>query len=460
MKNINILLAFTLFAFFACEDVKYEEKGTPVGSLQNVTVQHESGNIYLSWDKPESINSFSIIRTYDNVESVISGNPVKDTLFNVNVNVEHLITLKLATNDGRVSQGVTTSITVAGTNPVENLQAKRDGDDILVTWDLSEANTATSLELIWDTNAIVLPSNTKSYRIPNVSMDKRYTIGVKTKNETQQSNYVYVVVNSLKFAFISTFENRNDIQDDDEIAAADWFLSNYSTGEFISASKIKNGEINLSAFSILWIHIDRVGTGDIPNEMKDASVIEKITNYYKQGGNLILSGHATQYIVDLERITRKPGIIGAGGGGTGSDVWTINSNIGMTYDHFNHPIYDGLTTDNTSFSHLSIPLIGPGHREDHNSMWDLNAYGYQIPADGANVVDAFQKENNAIVLATWGHVTDFCCAGIIEFNSTNTYSGNCIAIGLAAYEWNQNSGRNQYQDSIEKLTANIINYLK
>jgi hypothetical protein len=460
MKKIYILSAFILFAFFACEEVKYEEKGTPVSGLQNVKAQAGSGNIYLSWDTPTAIDLFSVIRIYDGVERIIAGNPLKDTIFNVDVNIEHLITLKLATGEGRISQGITTRITVAGTNPIENLQAARDGNDILVTWHLPATHTATSIELTWETNVVTISANATSYRIPNVRMDTQYTIGVKTKNDTQQSNYVYAVVNSLKFAFISTFESSNDMQDDDEIGAAAWFSSHYPAGEFVSAGNIKNGEINLSAFSVLWIHIDRVGTGDIPAEMTDADVIAKIADYYRGGGNLMLSGHATQYIVDLGRTTRKPGIIGAGSGGTGSDIWTVNPHIGLVYDHFSHPIFDGLSIDNISFTHPSIPLIGQGHREDHNSMWDLNACGYQIPGDGDDVVDAFQKENNAVVLATWGHVTDFCCAGIVEFNPTPTCQGRCIAIGLAAYEWTQNSGTNQYQSNIERLTANVIDYLK
>ena len=108
----------------------------------------------------------------------------------------------------------------------------------------------------------------------------------------------------------------------------------------------------------------------------------------------------------------------------------------------------------------TIPLIGPGNREDHNCMWDLNSYGFNIPADGPNVVKAFETENTATVLSTWGQVTDFCCGGIIYFAPTPTYKGKCVAIGLAAYEWNQNSGVNLYQSNIEQITKNSFEILK
>lgn len=99
-------------------------------------------------------------------------------------------------------------------------------------------------------------------------------------------------------------------------------------------------------------------------------------------------------------------------------------------------------------------------REDHNCMWDLNAYGLPALAPEAkNVVNAFEHLNDCTVLATWGHVTDYCCAGIVEFNPTSIYKGRVIAIGLSSYEFKQNSGTNQYQGNIEKLTKNCIDYL-
>ena len=93
-------------------------------------------------------------------------------------------------------------------------------------------------------------------------------------------------------------------------------------------------------------------------------------------------------------------------------------------------------------------------------MWDLNSYGFPgLYPNAGNIVKAFEEENNATVLATWGHVTDYCCAGMVEFTSTAEYQGTCIALGLAAYEWNQNSNLNVYQDNIVLMTKNILHYL-
>lgn len=256
------------------------------------------------------------------------------------------------------------------------------------------------------------------------------------------------------YAFLSTAATVDAIQDDDEKAAAEWFVANYPNGVFITTSEIENATVDLSEFSVIWIHIDNNTTSDIPANFTNATVLTAVTDYYKAGGNLLLSGYATQYLVDLGRIdeNRKPNLIGIGDGEQNLDIWGINPNIGMTYNYSSHPIYSKkvtvseLTANNYTFP--IVPLISAGHKEDHNCMWDVNG-----------LVDAFEAENNANVLATWEHVTDLCCAGIVEFLPTAEYRGSCIAVGVAAYEWNMNEGTNTYLDNIKKLTEGIFDYL-
>lgn len=259
----------------------------------------------------------------------------------------------------------------------------------------------------------------------------------------------------VKYAFITSYDNIESIEDDDEKAAATWFSLFNSNGDIITTSGIKNNEVDLSQYKVIWLHIDKEnGTGAIPSILKDSDVKTKLTDYYKQGGNLLLTVHATQYIADLGRTTRRPSIIGAGPSNFNADIWSINPNIGMTYNYITHPVYAGLSTNNTIYTHTTIPLIGSGQKEDHNSMWDLNSYGYS-----GSVVNAFETENNARVIGTWGQVTDFCCAGIVEFLPTADYKGNCLAIGLAAYEWNQNDKTNEYLLNLRRLTSNALSYL-
>lgn len=271
-----------------------------------------------------------------------------------------------------------------------------------------------------------------------------------------------------KVVFISTFESLsalNTAGDDDEIAAANWFVNTYK-GVFVPVSQIKSGAVSLSAYNAAWIMVDRVGDGSLPATLLDADVVAKLTTFYKNGGNLLLTSHATQLIVTLGRTTRVPGIRGSGAGGDNPDTWTINPVIGKIYDHSNDPIFADATSSSDFFPSVpnpTIPLIGPGWKEDHNSMWDLNSYGYTVPA-GSNTVKVFEDENNATVLATWGQVVDFCCAGYVYFAPTTQFKGKCYAFGAAANEWNQNSVTgnnilNLYRSNVEAITKSTLDIL-
>lgn len=246
--------------------------------------------------------------------------------------------------------------------------------------------------------------------------------------------------------------------DDDENASRVWFTKVFTEGRLVAAADLPSED--LSAFDVIMVHIDRKGIErGYQNLPISSESIAAIAEYYKNGGNILLCNHATQLIVPMGRTTRAPGIFSSGEGGSGTDEWNINANIGLEYDHRNHPVFAGMSVS-SQFSHPTYQLIGPGFREDHNCMWDLNSYGLagEYP-DAENIVKAFEAENKATVLATWGHVTDFCCAAIVEFAPTEEYKGSCIAIGAAAYEWNQNSGLNVFQSNIELMTRNSLHYL-
>ncbi|GHT11744.1 hypothetical protein FACS189432_05640 [Bacteroidia bacterium] len=260
-----------------------------------------------------------------------------------------------------------------------------------------------------------------------------------------------------KAAILSTYTSLSDLQingDDDEYEAANWFVNTYG-GDFLSTADVAARD--LSQYKVLWIAIDRVGTGNgLPNELTATGVLNKIKTYYQAGGNLLLTNHATRYLVNLGRTTRLPGISGEGTGSTNTDDWGVNSVIGSSYDHSGDFLYAGMTPNFTEGTSKKVyNLIASGYKEDHNSMWDLNAFDY---TGNPNIVVNFETENNATVLGTWQHVTDYCCAGIVDFHKTVSY-GRCIAIGLAAYEWNQNSGTNPYQSNIQLLTKNALDEL-
>lgn len=260
-----------------------------------------------------------------------------------------------------------------------------------------------------------------------------------------------------KAAFLSTYATLSDLQtngDDDEVAAANWFVNIYG-GKFLSISDVT--ATDLSQYDCIWIAVDRVGINIQGMSSIIAPVKDKLTTYYKEGGNLLLTTHATSVVVDLGRTTRLPNFyLSHNGDGVLSDVWSFQANIGVAggdYDHSEHPIYKNMT-DTLIFSYPTIPLIGPGFREAHFTMWFFDQYGLDV--------NSFQTENDAIVLGTWGqafNTSEFTTGAIIEFLPTEQYFGRSIVIGTGAYEWNQNTNANKYQSQIERLTENSIDYL-
>ena len=361
----------------------------------------------------------------------------------------------------------------AGRGKVSNLQLTNEGRKVTLTWTLpaSDETLGASVKCN-DDEAVILADNPTTYTYKKVATNKDlyftvkviYADGIVSEGETVKTNIEGVAPSKIGYIAAADDATMQATADDDELASYEWFKTAYPEGIVMTPAQIAADEVNLEEFRVIWMMLDRkgleAGADKLPAEYLDTKVVEALTNYYKDGGNLLLTNHDTQYITLLGRTERAPGIFASGDGGDGSDIWTTNANIGMTYDHNGHDIFAGMEVDNTSFAHPTFPLIGPGRREDHNCMWDLNSYGFpSLYPSAANVVQAFEEENKAVVLATWGQVTDFCCAGIVDFEPGKGYQGRCLAIGLAAYEWSQNSGTNLYQANIEKLTTNSITYL-
>lgn len=260
------------------------------------------------------------------------------------------------------------------------------------------------------------------------------------------------------------YEHVDEIVDDDERAAVQWFQETYPTGLIFTPSTIAT--LSTDAVKVLWVTTDRVGIergwDKMPEPFISSVAIQALTDYVKAGGNLLLTNHATQLLVPIGRLSDSyaPTIFGAGAGGQNPDAWGVNavigSNMAISYDHRSHRIFGNLTTA-TLGDHEFYPLIGDGWKEDHNSMWDFNAIAglEQRPSK----LSDFEIKTHSIVLGTWQHVTDDACGGLIEFLPCGNFKGRILANGLAAYEWKQNDRDNEYLSNVKTLTANCLNYL-
>lgn len=358
---------------------------------------------------------------------------------------------------------------------VSNLAATVEGRAITLSWTLPSAEGIKGVNIYRNNDLIAQLGAVATYTAKKQpsNQDLLYTVKIVYENGNMSEGETFKVdaLPGSKVAMLLPSNNDSDL-DDDELAAKKWFVQTYGdNGTVFTPATLTS--LNPSQYAALWIQIDRVGLemgpDKLPADIIASGIISNLTTYLKAGGNVFLTKHATQLVSSLGRIAEQygPHLFGSGEGGEGTDIWTTNAVIGSNcdpkYDHRSHAAFAGLEVLPANdpvdgYDHESFPLEGPGFREDHNCMWDLNSYGF-TPADGLNVVDAFEKKTSSVVLATWGHVTDYCCGGIIEFLPTNDIKGRMICIGLSSYEFKQNSGTNQYQQNTEKLTKNCIDYL-
>ncbi|MDE6297570.1 MAG: DUF4960 domain-containing protein [Muribaculaceae bacterium] len=490
-KLLYIAAGFCLMASSCSEftpDGYTEGPELPVATSLNYTIggaaKHE---VNLSWTLPADKEVTGCI-LYCNAQEVESFELTPDrsysyTALGAALGAETVYTVKVTYDNGSISTGRSVVVnlpaeTLAG---VSNLQSSLSGRSVTLSWTLPTQAFRTGVRIITngDTDkAILLDKDATSYVLKAQPMETPLTYDVEVVYDT----YYYSPAESVEktipymepkmlYLLPADAATYNDLSDDDELAAATWFAQQPNT-QFIHPADIAN--YDPSIYSVMWIMVDRVGLPmgwqNLPGDLAAQSTIDALKAYSANGGSLYLSNMATQLTVPLDIVPSNmaPTCYGNGEGGTGTDIWTINPYLGWMfkggadqgfYDRTDHEIFKGLTFENPNdppYDYDSLPLIGPGQREDHNCLWDCNIYGKGSERD---VIRNFEVTTNSLVLATWGHVKDHCVAGLVDFYS-NPQHGRCVANGFAAYEWHQNSGENPYQGNIIKLTENILNYLK
>lgn len=272
--------------------------------------------------------------------------------------------------------------------------------------------------------------------------------------------------NSGKVAFLKDATSMSS----QEQAALDFYTGSLKLNNVIATNEVS--KIKASAYDCIWIHIDRKnigkGAGNLPAGFISTEMLNALKQFVKDGGNLYLSGHATQMLQSLGRIPAKfaPNEFSDGNGAQGADEWTVNPKLADKYDHKGHAIYKNMkVSDAFSWTTYGI-LLGNGGsilREDHNCMWKLSDFTYTSTA--ADYILKFEEDNAASVLGTWGQERTDGWAGIVEFypyptNDDNTaWSGSIIANGMAAFQWSVEGPGNADFENLRLLTGNVFSYL-
>lgn len=486
MKNsfkYLVLAGFAVLGLSACSDFDPEvPELTPVKTATSISTKVELHDIVVEWTLPKvaGIKNVLVSVNGDNLNPIkLDPSATSYTVKGGAMNAETVCTVKIAYENGRVSDGISSSAVIPfeALRNVKNVKMEVKGRKVNLSWELPDTTGYTGIRVMLNNNvadAMVLEPTATSLKLTGQPMDIDLAYDIQVIYDTYYYSSGVVEKTKIPYitphiAYLMTSADIASLPDDDERAAATWF-SQQQDAVFVTPQELAN--LDTDSYPVLWVEIDRVGLPmgweNLPFEFSCDETINALKAYSEEGGNLFLANFATQLTVPLGFVPENmaPTVYGNGEGGSGDDVWVINPNLGWDfrngsdqgfYDRTAHAIFKDITLeDPNNYGYVTVPLIGPGTREDHNCLWDCNIYGR---GDQRDVIANFELVTNSLVLATWGHVRDHCVAGLVEFYSTANH-GKCVAMGLAAYEWNQNSGPNPYQGNVEQLTSNILNYLK
>ncbi|KRD09153.1 hypothetical protein ASE21_15010 [Flavobacterium sp. Root901] len=452
--RVSLILA-ALFTITACEN-SFENDGFDVNSPSNVTsfkingaagqIDQKTGKINITLPygsditavKPEMILEQGATSNLDVTAPANFTNPVKFRVTNGNLYKDYTVTT--------VVLSPIKSFTINGVAATVN-----DGNKT-ITMTLPEGTNLTALKPIIEVTEGVAISPA-SGAVVDFTNAVTFVITSNGKSVNYTAN-VGVPVTGLVVAFLGTAATRSEITNLDEITAADWFFSTFSGARYISFDNIQNGAY-LSDVDVIWWHFD--SAANLPAIAYKPAVTAALKNFRTNGGNLLLTSFASQYVDAL-------GIVPSGKGPNNvfgdfpPNGFVDGNSWGMSFlGHENHPIFEGLTTYETGKANL---LQSGTFRLNHTAWWFVPEWGGYVNGEG------WRNQTGGTNLASeaWDNNLDGRVT-IAEFPNTGT-NKNVIVISMGAYDWyNETSSSgvpsqsNGFIGNIKLLTQNSINYL-
>ena len=461
----SLLLGGVLF-LFACQKTDIVSAPAKVAAVSNFKYALENDSVMLSWSLPQGYESLTVELNDGASTKTLSPNATSFKYGIVETNKDYAFTVKLKDGKGNISLGEVVNFKREGAAPVKDVSGEQNDNGVLLTW-TAPAMPVSKIQIKFGNQTVEAGPSATSYQFNNVPIGS-YTIAIVTTNSSNQtSNTVYLPfkVGATAVAYLSMAADSTTMlatADDDIVTGAKWLFSTYPKSRYISFDMIKNGTVDLSQYRVIWWNYD-VQTGHaLPAVSTDATVVAKMTAFYKNGGNLLLNQYALQYFKTLGRMT-EPYFMeyGNGDGFSNGDTWGIGVKIGRKQDKRNHPLHKGIVITETPDGRVTFPILGPGHRENHNAVIiRIPEYLKLEPNDNDAAYEKFSSDNNLEWLGQWDGMGDYWMVGNFELKPTTLYQGSAIFIGVGAIEWNQNSGTNIYQSNVEKMYKNAIDYLK
>jgi len=324
--------------------------------------------------------------------------------------------------------------------------------------------------------ATVTPNIASGVDFSDLSVD--FTV---TNGEVSETYTVLVVVgeNPLKIVLLGEAATVNELAYEEQKVAYQWALDTYSEkAMYISFSDLPDAD--LETVTVMWWHhtvFPRPEPWALP-AIATGNALVNITNFYKDGGNLLLTSLASSYLVELGRLTAEFGPTNLDIPGdeyiTNPDNWGLSYTDVADEDDYpdgndTHYLFEGLNTSEVTFeghTYDAIFLSDGGAKKNRAHLWDFNRFFPELP-DGATDPNArksaWEEATDALVRASfeWDPSLNGVELGaVVEFLPSGDYTGTSIVITAGAYEWNMEDGRtNEWQSNIEGITENALDGL-
>lgn len=444
-----------IFVISACED-SFKNDGFEVDSPSDVTAFKING---VSGDIDQKTGKINVTLPYGSDITAVTPEIKLEEGAVSNLDVSKPINftnpVKFRVVNGNLYKDYT--ITVVVLSPIKSFKINS------VAAVINDASRTITMTLPENTNlkalkpVIELTEGVTISPASGTTVDFTYPVIFVVTSNGKSVNYtanVGVPVTGLVVAFLGTAATRSEITNMDEITAADWLFQNFPGTKYISFDSILKGA-DLSDIDVIWWHFD--AATNLPSVAYNPVVTAALKDYRANGGNLLLTAFASQYVDAL-------GIVPSGKGPNNvfgdfpPNGFVDGNSWGMSFvGHEGHPIFQGLTTFETGKANL---LQSGTFRLNHTAWWFVPEWGGYVNGEGwRNQTGGTNLASEAWDNSLDGRVT------IAEWPN-NAADKNVIVISMGAYDWyneTNSSGvpsqANEFLNNIKLLTQNSINYL-
>ncbi|WP_051617597.1 DUF4960 domain-containing protein [Prevotella sp. HUN102] len=493
-----LLLMLTMF-LSSCQDNDIDRADMILAPVEaeNISGQLQGDDYVLTWPALKEGQTMQVA-VYRNgtfyAAEIVNGTSYTQKSVPTGVAYEFVFKVSDGTN---LSSGVIKSYTRPGAASVTGLSLsqieKASGYDAKVIWN-APANATSILFTATNGNGRIitetLPVSQTEYTITDVRYNEDWTVTIVAKNAEGASlpTTASLHIGKTAIGFLSIYNSPSELVsngDDDEASAWLWFHEQYPNGSFVPFSSIASAA-DIEEYRVLfWLRdLEGVTENDVWNMPASVQAATPfIREWYKAGGSMLLWSHATPFIGDLGRIDKtmlqgNDHTFSFGLGSSNGDTWkmAVSANPGGKFsaDFSTHPIYRGLNIENGANGTKLLAVKGPGWTEDHNCLYfnlpaTLTGFGNQ----DENCYNALTQTYGIYPLGTWDSQTAYISQlNVWEAQQGNSdFKGTIICIGNGGCEFSLRNAdgtadvsahpkNNQYQDNIEKMAHNALEYLK